>query len=113
VTGSRSSAIALTGEKQPMKKFALLGILACALASAPSFAQVVVRVAPPPVVIEHPGPPPHEGYVWTGGYHRWDGNRYVWVPGRYVVAPHPHAEWVPAHWSEHHGEWVFVEGHWR
>ncbi|HMD19565.1 MAG TPA: hypothetical protein VKH40_04560 [Alloacidobacterium sp.] len=96
-----------------MKKYAFLGMLACALVSAPSFAQVVVRVAPPPVVVEHPGPPPHEGYVWTGGYHRWDGNRYVWVPGRYVVAPHPHAEWVPAHWAERHGSWVFVEGHWR
>jgi hypothetical protein len=96
-----------------MKKYAFLGILACALASAPSFAQVVVRVAPPPVVVEHPGPPPHEGYVWTGGYHRWDGARYVWVPGRYVMPPRPHAEWVPAHWADRHGSWVFVEGHWR
>jgi len=96
-----------------MKKLAFVGIVASALISATAFAQVVVRVAPPPVVVERPGPPPHAGYIWTGGYHRWDGNRYVWVPGRYVVAPHPHAEWIPGHWAERHGGWVFVEGHWR
>lgn len=96
-----------------MKKIALAGILACALASAPSFAQVVVRVAPPPVVIEHPGPPPRTGYVWVGGYHRWDGYRYVWVPGHYVLPPRPRAVWVPGHWAERRGGWVFVEGHWR
>ncbi|HTZ88743.1 MAG TPA: hypothetical protein VMA71_00300 [Alloacidobacterium sp.] len=95
-----------------MKKFALAGILACALTAAPSFAQVV-RIAPPPVVVEHPGPPPRAGYVWVGGYHRWDGARYVWVPGHYVVPPRPHAVWVPAHWVQRSGGWVLVHGHWR
>ena len=74
-----------------MKKFAILGILSCALVAAPSFAQVVVRVAPPPVIVEHPGPPPRAGYIWTPGYHRWDGARYVWVPGRYAYPPRPQA----------------------
>ncbi|HLH37002.1 MAG TPA: hypothetical protein VKX41_20180 [Alloacidobacterium sp.] len=96
-----------------MKKAALVGILVCALASIPSFAQVVVRVAPPPVVVERPGPPPRPGYVWVGGYHRWDGYRYVWVPGHYVLPPRPRAVWVPGHWVERRGGWVFVEGHWR
>jgi hypothetical protein len=96
-----------------MKKFAILGILSCALTAAPSFAQVVVRVGPPPVIVEHPGPPPRAGYVWTPGYHRWDGGRYVWVPGRYAYPPRPHAVWVPHHWVEHHGTWVLEEGHWR
>ena len=96
-----------------MKKFAILGILSCALTAAPSFAQVVVRVGPPPVIVEHPGPPPRAGYIWTSGYHRWDGARYVWVPGRYAYPPRPHAVWVPHHWVEHHGTWVLVEGHWR
>ncbi|MBX6360834.1 YXWGXW repeat-containing protein [Pseudacidobacterium ailaaui] len=95
-----------------MKKIALAGVLAFAL-TAPSFAQVIVRVAPPPVVVEHPGPPPHPGYVWVAGYHRWDGVRYVWVPGHYVLPPRPRAVWVPGHWVARRGGWVFVEGHWR
>src|ERR1700747_1650272 len=68
-----------------MKKYAFLGILACALFFAPSCAQVIVHVAPPPVVVERPGPPPRAGYTWVGGYHRWDGRGYVWVPGHYVM----------------------------
>ena len=96
-----------------MKKYAVAGILACALLSAPSFAQVVVRIGPPPVIVEHPGPPPRAGYVWTPGYHRWDGARYVWVPGRYAYPPRPRAVWVPGHWTNRRGGYVFVEGHWR
>ena len=96
-----------------MKKYAIAGILACALLSTASFAQVIVRVAPPPVIVEHPGPPPRAGYIWTPGYHRWDGARYIWVPGRYAYPPRPHAVWVPHHWAERHGTWVFEEGHWR
>ncbi|MGA8530891.1 MAG: hypothetical protein WB622_14340, partial [Acidobacteriaceae bacterium] len=74
-----------------MKKLLLIATAAL-LSLPPLFAQqVVVRVGPPPVVIEHPGPRPHPGWAWVGGYHRWDGARYVWVPGRWAQPPRPHA----------------------
>jgi hypothetical protein len=95
------------------RKLVLAGILACTFAAGAANAQVYVHVGPPPVVVEHPGPPPHPGYVWIQGYHRWDGGRYVWVPGRYEMPPRPHAVWVPHRWVHRHGGWVMVEGHWR
>jgi hypothetical protein len=42
-----------------------------------AFAQVVVRVAPPPPIVERHPVAPGPRYVWVGGYHRWDGRRYV------------------------------------
>jgi hypothetical protein len=76
-------------------------------------AEVYVRVAPPPPIIEHRIPPPGREYIWTPGYYRWDGRVYVWVPGVWVLPPHHRAHWVPAHWVHRRGGWVFVEGHWR
>ena len=96
-----------------MRKTALAFLLALCLASAASFAQVVVRIAPPPIVVEERGRPPERDYVWVDGYHRWDGGRYVWVPGHWDRPPHPHAHWVAHHWVHHHDGWVLVEGHWR
>jgi len=96
-----------------VKKFAIAAILALTLLPAASFAQVVIRVAPPAPIVERPGPPPQAGYVWVGGYHHWDGAHYVWVPGRWDRPPHEHAVWVRHHYVRRHGGWVMVEGHWR
>ena len=98
-----------------MKKFLMAALVAGMLMPAAGFAQVgvVVRVRPPAAVVEHPGRAPRRGFVWVGGYQRWDGARYVWVPGRWVRPPRARARWVPAHWRERRGGWVFVEGHWR
>jgi len=96
-----------------VKKFALAALLALTLLPAASYAQVVIRVGPPPVIVERPGPPPERGFIWIGGYHRWDGARYVWVPGHYERPPHPGARWVGHRYVRRGGGWVFVEGHWR
>lgn len=96
-----------------MKKMLMAALIACMLAPAAAFAQVVVRVGPPAPIIERPGPPPQRGYVWIAGYHRWNGARYVWVPGRWMVPPRPHAHWVPAHWVHRRRGWMLIEGHWR
>ena len=74
-----------------VKKIALAMLLALTLVPAASFAQVVVRVAPPAPIVEERGRPPERGFVWIDGYHRWDGGRYVWVPGRWERPPHPGA----------------------
>jgi YXWGXW repeat-containing protein len=96
-----------------VKKTALAVLLGLILLPAASNAQVVVRIGPPAPVVEHYGPPPHEGWVWQPGYHYWDGNRYVWRAGVWAEPPRRHAVWVPHHWVHRHGGWVLVEGHWR
>jgi len=93
------------------------GLMIAAMAgmlSAGAFAaDVYVRIAPPHVLVEHPGPRPGPEYVWTPGYHRWDGHAYAWVGGAWVRPPRPHAHWVAAHWVHRPGGWVLIEGHWR
>ncbi|MGA9670064.1 MAG: hypothetical protein WBQ94_12700 [Terracidiphilus sp.] len=96
-----------------MKKIALAVLLALTQIPAASNAQVVVRIGPPPVVVEHPGPPPERGFVWVSGYHRWDDGRYVWVPGHYERPPHRGAHWVAHRWVHVHDHWEMREGHWR
>jgi hypothetical protein len=96
-----------------VKKIAMAILLALMLAPAASFAQVMIRVGPPPPVYERRGPPPGEGYVWQDGYHRYDGGQYVWTPGHYERPPHPGARWVAHRWEHRHGGYVMVEGHWR
>ena len=95
-----------------MKRFFLCGLLVVLL-PAVAVAQVVVRVAPPPIVVERPALPPSPRYAWISGYQRWDGVRYVWVPGHYVIPPRPTVVWVPGHWVQRGPGWVFVGGYWR
>ena len=88
-------------------------ILAVTLSSG---AQVVVRIGPPPprpVEVVPPVPHEHPGWVWQEGYHHWDGHAYAWVPGRYAEPPYEHAHWVPGHWANRGGGYVWVEGHWH
>lgn len=102
-------------KEEPTRMKKLLLVAAAALLSLPpAFAQhIYVRVGPPPVRVERPGPRPHPGWVWIGGYHRWDGRAYVWVPGRWAAPPRPHAVWIGGHWRHERGGWYWVEGHWR
>ena len=76
-------------------------------------ADVVVRIAPPRLVVESRGPRPSPTHVWISGYHRWDGNAYVWTAGRWEQPPHPGNRWVAHRWVHRNGGYVMVEGHWR
>jgi hypothetical protein len=96
-----------------MKKTALAILLALTLLPAASFAQVVIRVAPPAPIIEHRPPPPDASYVWVDGYHRWDTDHYVWTAGHWDHPPHAGAHWVAHRWVHRGDHWVLVEGHWR
>jgi len=96
-----------------VKRIALALLLALSLSPVATFAQVSIRIGPPPPVVERRGEPPERGFVWIDGYHRWDGDHYVWTPGRWERPPHPGAHWVAHRWVHRHGEWVLVEGHWR
>jgi hypothetical protein len=96
-----------------MNKTALAMMLALTMAPAVSYAEVGIRMGPPPPVAERPGPPPERGLVWIPGYHQWSGAHYVWMPGHYMHPPHPGAHWIAHHWVHRHGEWVLIEGHWK
>ena len=96
-----------------MKKIAMAVLLAFTLLPAASFAQVVVRIGPPPPVEEHRGPPPGRGYIWLGGHQHYDRDHYVWTPGRYERPPHDGARWVPTRYVRRNGAYVEIEGHWR
>jgi len=95
--------------RRGMLAFAAAAMLGMGVASA----QVTVRIGPPRPLVERRVPPPGPGYVWTPGYHRWDGRAYLWTPGAWVRPPRAHARWVAPRWVHRHGEWTFVEGHWR
>ena len=84
-----------------------------AFASSTAWSQLVVRVGPPPVIVERPIPRPGPRYVWLPGYYRWGGARYIWVPGRYEIPPRPGAVWIGPRWVQRNGTWVFVAGFWR
>ncbi|MGA3081859.1 MAG: hypothetical protein ABSD44_10810 [Terracidiphilus sp.] len=96
-----------------VKKTALALLFALTLCPAASFAQIVVRIAPPPIVVEERGRPPEAGFVWIDGYHRWEGGAYVWTPGRWERPPHPGARWVAHRWVHRGDHWELREGHWR
>jgi len=96
-----------------MKRILATILLTLTLLPVAALGEVVIRIGPPPPIVERPGPPPGERYVWAPGYHRWNGRRYVWVRGHYVVRPRRGAVWVPAHYDERPGGYVFVRGHWR
>ncbi|HZQ50952.1 MAG TPA: YXWGXW repeat-containing protein [Bryobacteraceae bacterium] len=96
-----------------MQKLLCTALMGLALAAGSANAQVYVRIAPPPVVIEHPPVRPGPNFIWIRGFYRWDGARYVWVPGHWVVPPRRHTVWVDGHWVHRRGGWFWVEGHWR
>ena len=97
-----------------MRRYILYGLLGSVLClGAARAADIVVKVRPPALRVEHRSSRPGPRYVWVGGYHRWDGNGYVWVPGQWEVPPHERAVWVAPRWEHRNGGYVFVEGRWR
>lgn len=68
---------------------------------------------PPPRYEHRPPPPPGTRYVWQPGHYTWNGYRYVWHPGRYVPRGPHYGRFVPGHWVNRHGTWVWIPQHWR
>ena len=96
-----------------MKRILAIVLSAFTLFSAVALAQTVIRVGPPPPIVERPGPVPGPRYVWVPGYQRWNGKSYIWVRGHYVIPPRSGAVWVPAHYVHRSGGYIFIAGHWR
>ncbi len=66
---------------------------------------------PPQPLLEHPGKPPANGYLWIAG--RWDllEGRYHWQPGNWV-APRPDHVWQAHVWRRAGDGWVQEGGRW-
>lgn len=73
---------------------------------------ISVPWAPPPMLVEDPGPPPFLGSVWTGGYWVWEG-QWVWAHGRWLPPPAVGYVWTPPYYENRAGVVVFVAGFWR
>ena len=92
----------------------LLGLVFAGLlaVSAPA-ADVVIRLAPPRILVEKRPPRPSHNHVWVTGYHRWDGNAYQWQGRKWEEPPARHRRWVAHHYVRRNGGYVLVEGHWQ
>jgi hypothetical protein len=73
---------------------------------------VIVREAPPPVLIERRPAPPSEAYVWIDGYWNWDNQRYSWQAGRYVVPPQADVAWVAPRYDRDAQGYRYTPGTW-
>lgn len=72
---------------------------------------VVIRWAPPPMLVEAPPALPYPGAVWVGGYWTWNG-AWVWAHGHWAQPPRPGYYWVHPYYENRNGQVVFVTGYW-
>ena len=72
---------------------------------------ILVRWAPPPMLVESPYEMPYSGAVWIGGYWVWNGN-WVWAHGHWAGAPRPSYYWVQPYYENRGGNVVFITGYW-
>lgn len=101
---------------------ALLAMLSSCAVSPPPAAQAAAeanssslvreQVDPPQPLLEHPGKPPANGYVWIAG--RWDlvDGRYRWQPGNWSP-PRPGQIWLPHTWRRVGDRWLQEGGRWE
>lgn len=68
--------------------------------------------APPPMLVEDPGPMPFYGAYWTGGYWVWQGD-WVWAHGRWLAPPYAGYGWTQPYYENRGGIVIFVPGYWR
>jgi hypothetical protein len=89
---------------------ALLLASAFGTVSAPTQADIIVHVAPPPDRYEYV-PGPRHGYVWENGHYQWRNGRYVWIPGHWQRV-RPGYVHVQPRWVERHGRWHYEARRW-
>ena len=74
---------------------------------------VIVREAPPTVIVERRPSPPSGEYVWIDGYWHWNGRQYVWLGGQWVRPPHEHYIWIAPRYERHEQGYRYMPGQWR
>ena len=83
-------------------------------ASAQVEIAVVVKIAPPPLVVYEQPPIPAAGYLWTPGYWAWDADDsdYYWAPGAWAQPPQVGYYWTPGYWAWDNGAYAYKVGYW-
>jgi len=74
---------------------------------------VVVREAPPAVIVEQRPAPPPGGYIWIDGYWHWDNRQYIWQAGNWALPPHENFIWVAPRYERHEQDYRYTPGQWR
>lgn len=97
--------------KQKLLPFFLL--VAGLFAAGNAQAGVYVRFGPPPLRVEHCGPPPGPGFLWVDGYWAWRGRAYAWAPGYWSRVPRYRSAWVPGRWVWTPRGYFWQRGYWR
>ncbi|MDB5861261.1 MAG: hypothetical protein JWQ76_4950 [Ramlibacter sp.] len=94
------------------KRDFLHGLLAASFGGwlSASEAQVVIRVAPPPMREERV-PSPRRNMAWVPGYWDWNGRRYVWRAGHWVKERRGY-RYRGDKWVERDGGWHRERGGW-
>jgi hypothetical protein len=96
----------------------LNAFMRCALVTAAiaipsaSLAQVLITIAPPPLVVYEQPPLPGPGYIWTPGYWAYGPDGYFWVPGTWVEPPSVGVLWTPGYWGWRNGSYLWNAGYW-
>jgi WXXGXW repeat (2 copies) len=74
--------------------------------------RVVVRTAPPPLMVYEQPFCPGPGYIWVPGYWAWGYSGYYWVPGVWEFAPRVGWMWTPGYWGWSDGAYFWHGGYW-
>lgn len=88
----------------------VMGILSGARAYAGI--ELIVNLAPPPIVVFDQPTCPGDGYVWTPGYYQYGDYGYYWVPGQWVMPPSVGVLWTPGYWGYVSGKYAWHAGYW-
>jgi hypothetical protein len=73
----------------------VMGVLSGARAYAGI--ELIVKLAPPPIVVFDQTACPGDGYIWTPGYYQYGDYGYYWVPGQWVLPPSVGLLWTPGY----------------
>lgn len=74
-------------------------------------AEIVVRVAPPPLRAET-APQPRRNHVWVPGHWEWRNRNHHWVAGTWIRERRGHRYNQPE-WVERDGRWHMQRGYWQ
>ncbi|WP_396267010.1 hypothetical protein [Ideonella sp.] len=83
-------------------------------ASADAQISVLIKLAPPPLLVYAQPQVPGDDYIWTPGYWTWSAeqNAYFWVPGTWVMAPNKGYLWTPGYWAFERVGYRWHSGYW-
>lgn len=90
----------------------LLGLLLAPAVGAQ--VSVVIKLAPPPLLVYAQPQVPGDDYIWTPGYWSWSDEQgaYFWVPGTWVLAPYKGFLWTPGYWAFERVGYRWHAGYW-